>query len=415
MKVSKYKSSWMDNFRYIIKDIYNVFLNEFKIIFKDRGVVIMFVLAPLAYPILYGCFYLNETLVDVPVAVVDCSRSQRSRELLRHIDATENVKIVSNFASLNEAKEAYNDKQVNGVIYIPADFNKKINSGDQTTVSIYCDISSFMYYRIISQACSYCVLDMGKEIEVERLNNIGITGASATIISDPIPYEGVILYNEGAGFASFILPAILMLIIHQTLFFGIGMIAGTSREENRFHVLVNPSVYRGSTFRVIIGKTMSYLSIYSAWSFFILEVIPHIFNLPHIGNPIDILLLIIPFLLSTILFSMTISVFLPNRETSMILFMFMSLILLFLSGVSWPQSNINGFWSTFSWIFPSTHGIQGFIKINTMGANLRNITFEYISLWTQTAIYFVTATGAYYWQINKSSKKLMNEMETEIC
>lgn len=414
MKDSKYKSSWLDKFISIIKNIYNVFMNEFKIIFKDRGVVIMFVLAPLAYPILYGSLYMNETLEDVPVAVVDCSRSVRSGELLRHIDATQNVKIVSTYASLSEAKEAYNDKKVNGVIYIPADFNKKINSGEQTTVSIYCDISSFMYYRIISQACSYCVLDMGKEIQVERLNTMGITGESAAIISEPIPYEGVILYNEGAGFVSFILPAILMLIIHQTLFFGIGMIAGTSREENRFHVLVSPSVYRGSTFRVIIGKSMSYLIIYGAWSFFILEVIPHIFNLPHIGNPLDILLLVIPFLLSTILFSMTISVFLPNRETSMILFMFMSLILLFLSGVSWPQSNINGFWKTFSWIFPSTHGIQGFIKINTMGADLKHISFEYISLWVQTAIYFATATGAYYWQINKSSKKAINEVETEL-
>ncbi|MEI7503730.1 MAG: ABC transporter permease, partial [Paludibacter sp.] len=266
----------------------------------------------------------------------------------------------------------------------------------------------------ISQACSYCVQDMSKKIQVKRLNNNGITGESAAIISDPIPYEGVVLYNEGAGFASFLLPAVLMLIIQQTLFFGIGMIAGTSREENRFHVLVSTSIHRGSTFRVIIGKSICYLFIYSVWSFFILEVIPHIFNLPHIGNPVDILLLLLPFLLSTIFFSMTISVFLPNRETSMILFMFMSLILLFLSGVSWPQSNINGFWRAFSWIFPSTHGIQGFIKINTMGADIRHISFEYISLWAQTAIYFVTATGAYYWQINKSSQKSMNELETEM-
>jgi len=411
---SKYKYAWLNYFISLINDIKNVFLNEFKIIFKDRGVVIMFVLAPLAYPILYGFLYQNETLIDVPVAVVDGSRSELSRELLRHIDGTQNVKVVSTYASLNEAKEAYNDKKVNGVIYIPADFNKKISAGEQTTVSIYCDISSFMYYRIISQACSYCVLDMGKQIQVERLNNIGISGEMATIISDPIPYEGVILFNEGAGFASFILPAVLMLILHQTLFFGIGMIAGTSREENRFHVLVNSSVYRGSTLRVIVGKCVSYLFIYSAWAFFILMVIPRIFNLPHIGNPVDIFWLVIPFLLSTILFSMTISVFLPNRETSMILFMFMSLILLFMSAVSWPQSNINGFWRAFSWIFPSSHGIQGYVKINSMGASLQNISFEYISLWAQSAIYFTTATLAYHWQIKKSSKKDLKEVVTNI-
>lgn len=387
----------------IIKDILKVFKNEFRTMFKDRGVVIMFVLAPLAYPILYCSLYKNETLIDVPVAAVDCSRSQQSRELLRHMDATQNIKVISRFSTLAEAKQAYNDKKVNGVVYIPADFSKKLSSGDQTTVSVYCDISSFMYYRIINQACSNCVLEMSNNIQVNRLNASGINGELANIISNPIPYNSVILYNEGGGFASFLMPAILIIIIQQTLFLGIGIIAGTSREENRFHVLVSSTVHRGSTFRVIIGKSSCYFLMYAAWSLFILMVIPRIFNLPHIGIPFDIMMLTIPFLLASIFFSMTISVFLPNRETGMVIFMFFSLILVFLSGVSWPQSNINGFWRVFAWIFPSTCGVQGYIKINTLGANLQHISFEYFSLWLQTALYFTTTCWAYHWQIKKSS------------
>lgn len=391
----------------IISDIINVIKHEFLIVFKDRGVVIMMVLAPLAYPVIYGILYQNETLTDVPVAAVDYSRSQTSRELLRHIDATQNVHIISTFSSLEEAKEAYNKRLVHGVIYIPADFNKKLCSGDQATVSIYCDISSFMYYRIINQACSYSVLDMGKQIQLKRLNANGITGEAASVISEPVQSSGIILYNEGAGFASFLIPALLMLIIHQTLFFGISIIAGTSREENRFHVLVSSSVHRGGTVRVIVGKSICYLFIYAAWAFFVLGVIPHVFNLPHIGQTIDLIKFMIPFFMATIFFSMTVSVFLPNRETGMIVFMFFSLILLFLSGVSWPQSNINGFWKAFSWIFPSTQGIQGYIKINSMGAELKAVKYEYISLWVQTAVYFVTTCWAYRWQIKKSYNKML--------
>ena len=207
------------------------------------------------------------------------------------------------------------------------------------------------------------------------------------------------------------MPAILILVIFQTLFLGIGIIAGTSRGENRFHVLVSSSVHRGGTFRVIIGKSLCYFSLYAAWSFFILMIIPRVFNLPHIGIPFDIMMLMVPFLLASVFFSMTVSVFLPHRETGMVVFMFMSLILLFLSGVSWPQSNINGFWKAFAWIFPSTCGTQGYIKINTLGADLRHISFEYISLWIQTAIYFATTCWAYYWQIKRSNKKMSNISE----
>ena len=138
----------------IVKDILNVIKSEFKTLFKDRGVVIMLVLAPLAYPVLYCSLYRSETLIDVPVAAVDCSRSKESRELLRHIDATQNIQIVSRYPTLAEAKQAYYEKKVHGVVYIPADFSKRLQSGDQTTVSIYADISSFMYYRIINQACN---------------------------------------------------------------------------------------------------------------------------------------------------------------------------------------------------------------------------------------------------------------------
>ncbi|MPM97070.1 hypothetical protein SDC9_144243 [bioreactor metagenome] len=66
---------------------------------------------------------------------------------------------------------------------------------------------------------------------------------------------------------------------------------------------------------------------------------------------------------------------------------------------------MNGFWRNFSWIFPATHGIQGYIEANTMGSELRAISFEYISLWIQTAVYFVTATLVYYWQIRRSKRK----------
>jgi ABC-2 type transport system permease protein len=317
----------------ILNDVLNVIKREFSTMFKDRGVVIMLVLAPLAYPILYCSLYKNETLIKVPIAAVDNSRSKESRELLRHIDATQSIHIASTYSTLAEAKQAYNEKKVHGVVFIPADFGKNLNTGDQTTVSIYADISSFMYYRIINQACNNCVMDMSNQIQVERLNANGITGESATIISNPIPYEGTVLYNEGAGFASFLMPAILILVIFQTLFLGIGIIAGTSRGENRFHVLVSSSVHRGGTFRVIIGKSFCYFSLYAAWSFFILMIIPRAFNLPHIGIPFDIMMLMVPFLLASVFFSMTVSVFLPHRETGMVVFMFMSLILLFLRGV----------------------------------------------------------------------------------
>ncbi|MFA6863882.1 MAG: ABC transporter permease, partial [Dysgonamonadaceae bacterium] len=233
----------------------------------------------------------------------------------------------------------------------------------------------------------------------------GIVGREAEVAAEPFTYEAIILYNEPMGYASFLLPAILMLVIHQTLLFGIGMSAGTAREENTFHELTPLNSDR-SVFHVVIGKALCYFSWYLVVAAYILGVIPKLFNLPHIGNPLDIALMVVPYLLAVIFFSMTLSVFIRNRETGFVVFLFTSLILLFLSGSSWPLSSVHSFWRTFSMMLPSTFGINGYIKINSMGATISQINMEYIGLWIQAGFYFITTLVVYRWEIVNSRKRL---------
>jgi ABC-2 type transport system permease protein len=385
-----------------IKESFSIFMQECKTVCTDKGVIIIFLIASFMYPILYCSIYKNEVLVDVPVAVVDQSHSKRSAALLRQIDASRDVKITYHCTSLQEARKVFNTRKVHGVIFIPSDFDSKIVAGQQATLAIYCDMSSFLYYKALLTSTSYIILDNSKQIKTERLNAQGITGEAAKMVADPIPYDDIILYNSSMGFASFLMPALLIIFIHQTLFFGIGMLAGTAREENRFHVLVSSKIHRMGIYRIIWGKSLCYFVLYFALSFYTLGLIPRIYNLPHIGNPVDIVYLLIPFLFATIFFSMTFSTFFRNRETGMVLFLFFSLILIFLSGISWPLKNIHGFWRAFGWMFPSTQGIQAYVKINSMGATIREVSFEYISLWIQTGVYFLTTTLTYYWQIKKN-------------
>lgn len=410
MRNSRQNESLIIRFISNIMAMFHIFIDEIKGIFKDRGVVIIVMLATLVYPLLYCSLYKNETLIDVPVAVVDDSHSSLSDKLIREMDATRDLQVTAHLQNMQEAQQWFNEGKIHGIIYIPNDFSKKIHRGEQANISVYSDMSSFLYYRAMVLATNYVTLDMGEKIQIERLNAQGITGEQAEIIADPVPYESTILFNQGMGFASFLMPAILILIIHQTLFFGIGMAAGTAREENRFHELVSSNVHRGGIFRVIIGKSLAFFVLYLFWSVYIIGFIPDLFNLPHIGNPLTLLEFMVPFLLATIFFSLTLSVFNPTRETQMTVLLFFSLILLFLSGISWPQSNINGFWKMFSYLFPATFGIQGYIKINTMGAGIDEIRFEQIGLWIQTAVYFALASVVYFWQIRRSSKKNKKEI-----
>lgn len=385
-------------------DLIRIILGEYRHIFRDPGVLIIFIAASLIYPLLYNALYRNEVLRDVPVAVVDLSQSMRSRELLRRIDATPDLQIAVRCTSLEEARDYFDRQKVHGIVLLPADYSERIHREEQATVSMYSDMSSFMYYRAMVTGVNMAVLDQGTQIRTERLNRDGVAGESAAISADPLPYSSTILFNGSGGFASFLMPAILILIIHQTLFFGIGMQAGTFREENRFHLLI-PANRKRSIVQLVSGRSIAYFLLYMVLSVYILGVIPRVFGLPHIGNFTDILAMLIPFLLATIFFSMTCSIFIRNRETGLVIFLFCSLILLFLSGFSWPRSNISPFWLALSWLFPSTPGIQGYLKLNTMGATLGVISREYIGMWIQTCFYFLTTLIVYRWQISGSFRR----------
>jgi ABC-2 type transport system permease protein len=384
-----------------MKDFYWVFLNEFKNIFKDTGVIIIFFGAVLIYPLLYNGIYKNEAVYEIPVAAVDLSSSVESREFLKKFNAAQEVKITERCINMEQAQNLFNSGKVHGIIYIPADYHIKLYNKEQATISIYNDMSSFLYYKGLTMATSYTMLDQSYDIQVERYNSAGVSGEQAEQLIAAIPYNQVALFNPGSGFASFLIPALLILILHQTLFFGIGMLAGTSREENSHHSQIPEHLRGKSIYKVVLGKAACYFTLYIGLSAYVLGFVPRLFNLPHIGSFWTLFGFLIPFLLATIFFSMAVSVFVKNRETGLISFLFFTLILLFLSGFSWPRSNMADFWVYVSYLFPATHGIQGYIKINTMAAELPQLRLEYLGLWIQTLVYFVIASLTLRYTVKK--------------
>ena len=388
-----------------IYDLFYIWKQEFRTTFRDQGVLIFFILVPLVYPLIYAFIYTNETIREVPAVAVDNSRSSLSREYLRKVDATPDVNIVTYCADMEEAKLMMKDRKAYGVIYIPADFSDNIARGKQTQVSLYCDMSGLLYYKALLLANTNVSLAMNADIKVERAGNS--TERQDEITAYPIEYEDVALYNPTNGFAAFLIPVVLMLIIQQTLLLGIGLSAGTAREHNQFRDLVPINRHYNGTLRIVMGKGLSYFMVYSLVSVYILCVVPWIFKLNRIAIPGELALFILPYLAACIFFSMTASIAIRNRETCMLLFVFTSVPLLFLSGISWPAAAIPPFWKYFSYIFPSTFGINGYVRINSMGATLNEVAFEYRALWLQAGFYFITACLVYRRQIILSRRHMI--------
>lgn len=403
MKEATFKDKISEGFQ----DLFYIWKREFQTTFRDQGVLIFFILVPLMYPLIYGFIYTNEVVREVPAIVVDDSHSSLSREFIRKVDATADVEVKAYCSNMEEAKQMMKERKAYGIIYIPSQFSDDIARGNQTKVSLYCDMSGLLYYKGILLSATAVSLDMNKNIKISRAGNT--TNRQDEITAHPIDYDNVALFNPQNGFAAFLIPAVLILLIQQTLLLGIGLSAGTAREHNRFKDLVPINRHYNGTLRIVMGKGLSYFMVYSIISVYVLCVVPRIFNLNQIGQPDTLILFMLPYLAACIFFAMTASIAIRNRETCMLIFVFTSLPLLFISGISWPGAAVPAFWKYVSYIFPSTFGINGFVRINNMGATLNEVTLEYQALWLQAGFYFLTTCWVYRWQIINSRKHVLNK------
>ena len=381
----------------MISDTFYIWRQELKQVFKDEGVLIFFIIVPLIYPLLYSWIYNNETVHEVPVVVVDESHTGLSRQFIRLCDASPDVRVAYYAQDLEEAKSLISRQLVKGAYLIPSDFETRVNRMEQATISVYCDMSLMLTYKAIYQTALLVSMEMGTDIKT-RLGQ-HYTAREEVIAARPLDYADVPLFNPSGGYGSFILPGVLMLILQQTLVMGIGMSAGTARENNIYNQLIPISRPYQGVFRIIFGKSLCYFMIYALMGAWLVVVVPWLFNFPQLASGWSLLVLMLPYILACIFFGMVMSCLVRYRENVMLLMVFVSVPLLFLTGVSWPQSNIPGFWQGVSWLFPSTYGVRAYVRLNSMGATLSDVSTELRMLWIHVAIYFAIACGVYRYQI----------------
>ena len=402
----------MSIFRKIIKwldDAAYVWRFELRQVLRDEGVLIFCVIVPLVYPLLYSWIYNNEVIHDVPVVVIDQSHSAQSREFIRMCDASPDVRVACYAEDLDDAQSLVSRQVMKGIILIPSDFDERLNRMQQATVSVYCDMALMLTYKAIYQTSMMVSQAMGAEIQTKLSGNY--TVREDEITTRPLDFEDVPVFNPAGGYGSFVLPAVLILILQQTLVLGIGLAAGTARERNRYGDLVPVHPCYNGIYRVVWGKAFCYIMVYAVMGAYLILAVPRLFHFPQLAHWHDLLLMMIPYILACVFFGMTVSCLVRYRENVMLLMVFISLPLLFMTGISWPESAIPGYWQGISWLFPSTFGVRAYVRMNTMGGVLGDVSPEVRYLWIQAALYFGTACLVYGHQLRMSQRHAKERLD----
>lgn len=381
------------------------FRNELKNIRNDSGAILILFGALMIYPLAYSIGYKNEVVRELKTTLVDLDRTPTSHQLVRMIQGSEQIDINREAESLDEAKADFFEGESGGIVVIPENFEKDILNGKQANVAVFADGSYFLIYRQLIAGSVKAVGTFSAGVEIKKLMMEGKTFEQAQIARDPVSADLHFWFNPASGYGSFVMPGIIIIILQQTLLIGIGMLGGTGKEKNRDSFMVPSALKVGGVFPILFGKTMSYFTVYAVNSIITMVWIHSWFNYPSQGSYFTVLMLTLPFLLSVIFMGITFSVLFKRRESSIIFMVFLSPIVIFLSGISWPAASIPPFLYNLAHLFPSTIMIPAYIRVRAMGVAPHEVSHEFFQMLMLMCFYFCTAAIALYFSARHNMKK----------
>lgn len=366
--------------------IFLAFKAELDTVMRNKGALLILIGAAIIYPIIYSIAYSPELLRELPVAIVDMDNTASSRTLINMIDATEQISLTQHVSTLNEAERLFASNTVHGVVLIPIDFEKDLINGKQTSLSSYCDASYLLMYKQTLTGVLQSSLTFSAGVELKRLMAKGSSMEQAMHQVQPVKVKYTNLYNPSSAYGSFAMPAIIIFILQQTLLIGIGLMGGFQREQGRhIHTIRG---YSNNPSAVILGKSLTYALITLFNSLFALVCVHHWFQFPMSSDFISISLLLIPFVLSTIFMGIAISAMFKKAEHSIMILVFLSLIIIFLTGFSWPITSLPEPLKYIRLLFPCNIIIEPYLRVREMGVPLTDVSKEFNMIMIQMVGYF---------------------------
>src|SRR3954464_11816570 len=343
------------------------FRQTLRAIFRQKETLTLLVGGSVLYSFFYPTPYLNQVLRDLPVVVVDRDHTALSRQLTRWLDASEAARVSARSSDLSAAQDSVRAGVAGAVLLIPQDFERYVLRREPAYVEAYVDASYLLVYSTAMRAIQ------------------GVTGTLAAGISvrrPPVTFAPWPLFNPLAGYASYVVPAVFILILQQTLLIGIGALrVAERREESKNEPL----------WALLGGKLGAMILIYAVHAILMFGVVFSIYGFPMRASWPDVFLFLVPYFAAVTLLGLAIAELFDRPETSTVALVATSLPAIFASGFSFPAEVQADWVRAVAVVWPSTFGIRGFLQLAEMGARFDQTLRPWGRLWVQVVAYWCLA------------------------
>lgn len=356
--------------------IFGLIRNEVRSIFTNPVILLTMFGGIVFYSFLYPLPYSQQTPREQEITVVNLDKSLTSFQLERMVDATPQVHIVNRTHTIEAAKSEFLSGNVDGILVIPRHFYKELLLGQSPTLTFAGDASYFLVYGTIVEGLAGASGTLAAKARVNQMviNGEPVKSASKKYASSLVNMKPT--FNPEIGYVNYVVPAVFVLILQQTLIMCIGVLGGTQKYGRGYWTNI-------SSLKLVVTRSSIFVVLYYFLAMYYFGFSFDFYNIHRLADPLMLLALLTPFLFNSCFIGIILGVILPRRELVTAVVLISSMPLVFSAGFIWPIESLPQPVIWLSNLIPTTPAIQALLKVNQMGAQFNQIVDQWALLWGQ--------------------------------
>ena len=332
---------------------------------RDRITFAMMLGVPLLQLVLFG-FAINSDPKSLPAALLTMSNDQYTRAIVASLQNTDYYRFDYVAKTAAEAEQLMASGAVAFVVTIPADFGRRVVSGNQPQILIEADATD-------PSASSGAVSTLGTVASQALLRAQGMQAAAAeqaksqleVVVHRRYNPEGISQYN--------IVPGLLGVILQMTM---VMMTAMALTRETERGTMENLLAMPASPAEIMLGKVLPYLVVGAVQVGVVLVASKLMFAIPFVGSLALLLSAILVFVMALVLLGYSISTVARTQMQAMQLTFFFFLPSILLSGFMFPYRGMPDWAQALGEILPLTHFLRIIRAVMLKGAELPAVANE---------------------------------------
>ncbi len=337
----------------VISQIFDIALRELDMLRRNR----IYGFCMIVFPILLVVFFttmLDEGLPqDLPIGVVDQDNTATSRGLVRNLDAMQNSRVMYQFASVTEARDAMQEGKVYAYLYIPEGTAAKLLAGRQPRISYYYTMTCLTAGSMASKDLKTIATLGSASVAQATMSAKGAPKQQIKAALQPVSIDAHMIANPQGSYnyslTTVFVPGILMLFMALLSAYTLGM-------EMKFDTgkewLARAD---GNILVAIIGKYLIHALVFLLVIFLYQHYIFDVLDFPHLGGTWNIVRLTLLQVAGSLGFGIFAFGLMPSMRMSMSICSLWMVLGISMCGSAFPIIGMDPPLQSLSWLFPLRH------------------------------------------------------------